>query len=129
MFFQRCFNLYAMLFAKLSICCYVLALNFSKTYRITIWISLVIIVLFLGLVPGIAHWSQCQPLKFRWDSRVKGHCYGGNELKYVMGYLQTITNVLTDMLYAAAPILYLRRVKLNKYTRIGVQGVFLCSLL
>ncbi|KAF2280984.1 uncharacterized protein EI97DRAFT_17226 [Westerdykella ornata] len=130
MFFHRCFNLYAMLFAKLSICCYVLTLNFSKTYRITIWISMGIIIVNLGLLPGVGHWAQCHPLHMRWDSRVKGgKCFGGNQFKFALGYIQTVTNVVTDVLYAAAPILYLRRVQLSRYTRVGVQGVFLCSLL
>lgn len=129
MFFQRCFNLYAMLFAKLSICCYVLSLNFSRTYRITIWISLVVVVISLGIIPAIGHWALCSPLNIRWDVRKEGRCIGGNEFKFATGYMQTVANVVTDVLYAAAPILYLRRVQLSRYTRIGVQGVFLCSIL
>lgn len=118
-----------MFFAKLSICAYLLALNFSKTYRITICISLVVIVALLGIFPFVGHWWQCKPLKIRWDKRVHGNCWGGNQFKFWSNYLQTSTNVVTDVLFAAAPILYLRRVKLSKYTRIGVQGVFLCSVL
>jgi len=129
LFFHRCFNLYALLFAKLSICCYVLALNFSRAYRIIIWISLVFILVSMGIIPLIAHWALCHPLSSRWDARIKGKCLGGQEFKLRTGYMTTVGNVITDVLYAAAPILYLRRVQLSRYTRIGVQLVFLCSVL
>lgn len=129
MFFHRCFNAYAMFFAKLSICTYLLALNFSKLYRITIWTSLIVILTTTGIVPIIAHWALCDPIRSRWDVRVKGHCLGGNQFKFASSLMQTISHVITDVVFAAAPILYLRRVQLSRYTRVGVQGVFLCSLL
>ncbi|KAF2792666.1 hypothetical protein K505DRAFT_246244 [Melanomma pulvis-pyrius CBS 109.77] len=127
-FFAGALNMYAMFAAKLSICAYLLALNFSRSYRVIIIISTVFVVVNLLILPLISHWLNCNPVAKRWDNRLPGECWSPS-FPVIVTSMQGAVNVLTDLIYAAAPILYLRRVKMTRYTRWGVRAVFLCALL
>ncbi|KAF2683370.1 hypothetical protein K458DRAFT_45379 [Lentithecium fluviatile CBS 122367] len=123
-------NMYAMFFAKLSICAYLLALNFSRAYRYIIISSIVLICICNFTLPMLSHWAACTPVSARWDRSFKPDekkCWPFIVHTYIT-YIQSTTNVLTDILYAAAPIIYLRQVQLSTYTQWGVRLVFLAAL-
>lgn len=120
--------MYAMFLAKLSICAYLLALNFSKGYRYMIYVSICLIVICNFTLPMLSHWAACTPVQARWDRTMKKRDCWPFMFNIYVTYIQGAVNVLTDILYAAAPIIYLRKVKLSRYTQWGVRGVFLMAL-
>ncbi|KAF2826691.1 hypothetical protein CC86DRAFT_291449, partial [Ophiobolus disseminans] len=119
-------NVYGMWIVKLSICAYLLALNFSKTYR---WVgTIVFATIFNFLLPATQHFGLCRPLASRWDTRIKDkHCWT-QTVRISIAYTQAILNIVTDLVYATAPIAYLRSVQLIRQTQWSVRAVFLMSL-
>lgn len=45
-----------------------------------------------------------------------------------LSYTQGISNIITDIVYMAAPLIYLRRVQLSRRTQWGIRIVFLLSI-
>jgi hypothetical protein len=135
---------YGMFFVKLSICNYLLCLNFSPRFRIIMWIITVIVVTFnLGL-PLLLQFASCRPYYYRWHADIVPECWPGR-LLIVTEYAQIISNITTDLVsgsmlhdsdhdanqiqaYASAPIVYLREADLTKHMRIKVRLMFLLAL-
>ncbi|KAF1949393.1 hypothetical protein CC80DRAFT_598981 [Byssothecium circinans] len=122
-------NMYAMFFVKISVCSYLLALDFSKIYRRIIYISIVLLVITGLFLPMIAHWVSCKPIEAIWDTSIKKKKCWPKIFNISVTYTQSAINVLTDLIYTAAPLIYLRRVKLTRYAQIGVRTVFALALL
>ncbi|KAH7069137.1 hypothetical protein BKA63DRAFT_536377 [Paraphoma chrysanthemicola] len=126
-FIGQCLNVYAMFLVKASICAYLMALDFGPSYRVIIWISVVVVVLCNFVMMLILHFAYCRPYYSRWDFTVKGECWPAS-VSEATAYVQIASNILTDLIYAAAPIVYLRNVQLSKQTQWGVRLVFLLAL-
>ncbi|KAJ4295035.1 hypothetical protein N0V90_007043 [Kalmusia sp. IMI 367209] len=126
-FIGQCLNVYSMFLVKASICAYLMALNFGPSYRILIWISVVIVVLCNFIMMLILHFAFCRPYYSRWDFSVKQECWP-EAVSEGTAYAQIASNIITDLIYAAAPIVYLRHVQLSKQTQWGVRIVFLLAL-
>lgn len=126
-FISQCLNVYAMFLVKASICAYLMALDFGRSYRIIIWFSVAIVVLCNFIMMLILHFAYCRPYWSRWDFTVQGKCWP-DAVSEITAYLQIASNVVTDLIYAAAPIVYLRHVQLSKRTQWGVRIVFLLAL-
>jgi hypothetical protein len=60
-------NLYGMALVKLSICAYIFMLNFSKSFRILIWVSVVVHVGLNFIFPTIILFGECTPYTKHWD--------------------------------------------------------------
>ncbi|KAF2708579.1 hypothetical protein K504DRAFT_502603 [Pleomassaria siparia CBS 279.74] len=121
-------NMYVMFCAKMSVCFYLLVLDLSPVYR-TVTITTAYFLILNGLIlPMVSHWLSCNPVAKRWDDTIAGHCWPA-VFPVVVTSMQGAMNVITDVIYAAAPILYLRQVKLGRYTRWGVRAVFLAAFL
>ncbi|KNG48646.1 hypothetical protein DDE82_002708 [Stemphylium lycopersici] len=127
-FICHCLNVYAMFLIKLSVCMYLLALDFGRSYRILIWTSIAVVVLCNFVMMLILHFAYCRPYYSRWDFSVQGECWPP-EVKAATAYVQIASNISTDLIFAAAPIIYLRHVKLSKQTQWGVRVVFLLTLI
>lgn len=54
------------------------------------------------------------------------HCWARGTLE--LSYTQGISNIITDIVYMAAPLIYLRRVQLSRRTQWGIRAVFLLSI-
>ncbi|KAF2635097.1 hypothetical protein P280DRAFT_412298 [Massarina eburnea CBS 473.64] len=121
-------NVYAMFIVKLSICAYLLALNFSRTYRWVVWGTIAFVTTFNFILPASQHFGLCRPLAMRWDSSVKGQCWSQN-VRISIAYTQAISNIVTDLIYATAPIAYIYSVKLSARTQWSVRIVFAMSLI
>ncbi|KAH7082985.1 Alpha/Beta hydrolase protein [Paraphoma chrysanthemicola] len=123
-------NLYGMALVKLSICAYIFMLNFSKGFRILIWISVVIHVGLNFIFPTIILFGECTPYSKHWDvtGQQSGSCWS-TKPKVISGYAGAATNILTDLTYTIAPLVYISRVQLNKRTIWGVRVVFLLGLI
>ncbi|CAA9956736.1 hypothetical protein CFE70_000333 [Pyrenophora teres f. teres 0-1] len=122
-------NLYGMALIKLSVCAYIFMLDFSKTFRIIIWVSVVIHLGINFVFPTVILFGECTPYSKHWDvTHTKpGSCWGATP-RVISGYSGAATNILTDMLYTLAPLVYIARVQLPKRTIWGVRAVFLCGL-
>ncbi|KAE8833138.1 hypothetical protein HRS9139_04957 [Pyrenophora teres f. teres] len=70
----------------------------------------------------------CAPLEKNWNFgyKGKGHCWARGTLP--LSYTQGISNIITDLVYMAAPLIYISRVQLSKRTQIGIRIVFLLSI-
>ena len=121
-------NVYGMYIVKLSICGYLLALNFSRNYRWVIWGTVVFVTIFNFVLPATQHFGLCRPIESRWNIHIKGKCWP-QKVRISIAYTQAISNIVTDLIYATAPIVYLREVKLSRRTQWSVRAVFLLSLM
>ncbi|KAJ4315366.1 hypothetical protein N0V94_005993 [Neodidymelliopsis sp. IMI 364377] len=128
LWFGQMFNLYGMALIKLSICAYILKLDFSKGYRIVIWLSLVLHVGINIIFASVILLGECQPISKHWNLNGKGTCWG-DKPKVINGYSGAATNILTDLIYTVAPLVYISRVQLPKRTLWGVRAVFLLGLM
>lgn len=122
-------NLYGMALVKLSVCAYIFMLDFSKTFRIMIWISIVVHVGINFVFPTVVLFGECTPYSKHWDvtGTKPGSCWG-SEPRVISGYSGAAVNIATDLLYTMAPLVYISRVQLSKRTIWGVRAVFLCGL-
>ena len=141
-------NLYGMALVKLSICAYIFMLKFSKGFNILIWISVVLHVGINLIFPTVILFGECtvslnvrrsrhkltrcfhlsQPYTKHWKSAQSGSCWSAKP-RIISGYSGAATNILTDLIYTAAPLVYIGRVQLNKRTVWGVRLVFLLGLM
>ncbi|KAJ4989764.1 integral membrane protein [Stagonosporopsis vannaccii] len=128
LWFGQLFNLYGMALIKLSICAYILMLDFSRAYRVIIWLSVVIHVGINFVFPSIILLGECQPISKHWNLAGPGSCWG-DKPRVISGYSGAATNILTDLIYTVAPLVYISRVQLPKRTLWGVRAVFLLGLI
>jgi hypothetical protein len=119
-------NIIAVAVLKWSICAYLLVLDFSKFYRWIIWASILMITVFNFFMPVLTLFG-CTPLRANWDRGTVGKCWAKGTLP--LSYLQGVSNILTDVVYAVAPIVYLSQVQLSKRTQWGLRVVFLLSIM
>ncbi|KAF2124494.1 hypothetical protein P153DRAFT_411551 [Dothidotthia symphoricarpi CBS 119687] len=121
-------NLIGVAFLKWSICSWLLVLNFSKTYEIIVWISIIMVTVLNFIVPTIGNF-RCIPLRANWDFRFQGDKKCFAELAPLgLIYTQGISSILTDVVYMAAPLIYLSRVQLTRRTQWGIRTMFLLSI-
>ena len=123
-------NLYGMALVKLSVCAYIFMLDFSRIFRIIIWASVVIHVLVNVVFPTVILFGECTPYTRHWDvaGTKPGSCWSATP-RVISGYSGAAVNILTDLLYTMAPLIYIARVQLPKRTIWGVRAVFLCGLM
>lgn len=118
-------NVIAVAFLKWSICAYLLALNFSRVYRYIVYFTILVVTALNFLAPFLT-FLGCVPMESNWNRNVKGTCWAKSSLQ--LSYTQGISNILTDVVYMVAPIIYLSRVQLSKRTQWGLRAVFLLSI-
>ncbi|KAF2752118.1 hypothetical protein M011DRAFT_393212 [Sporormia fimetaria CBS 119925] len=119
-------NLMAVAILKYSICAYLLALKFSWIYNVVVWLSILMVTVFVLLLPFLANVS-CTPFESNWNRAIpKESCW----YKGPMGltYMQGVSNCLTDAVYVIAPIIYLRSIQLPRRTQWGLRIVFLLGI-
>ncbi|KAH7112095.1 hypothetical protein B0J11DRAFT_186942 [Dendryphion nanum] len=125
LYISQVVNLLAVSILKYSICAYLLALKFTRVYTVIIWASIAMVTAFNLLSPLLGNLS-CTPFEANWNRAVKGKCwYKGNQ---GLTYMQGISNILTDVIYVVAPIVYLRAIQLPRRTQWGLRVVFLLGL-
>ncbi|RAR02614.1 hypothetical protein DDE82_005702 [Stemphylium lycopersici] len=120
-------NIIAVAFLKWAICAWLLVLNFSKIYQGIIWLSILMVTAFNFLAPVLTLFG-CSPLEKNWNFGYQGesHCWARGTLP--LSYTQGISNIITDVVYMAAPLIYLSRVQLSRRTQWGIRVVFLLSI-
>ena len=120
-------NIIAVAFLKWSICAWLLVLNFSKLYQVIVWLSIAMVTAFNFLAPVLTLFG-CIPLEKNWNFGYQGpsKCWAKGTLP--LSYTQGISNIVTDVVYMAAPLIYLSRVQLARRTQWGIRVVFLLSI-
>lgn len=119
-------NLMGVAVLKWSICAYLLALKFSKVYTLIVWGSILMVTVFNCILPCMGL-LNCVPFEANWNRSVKGYCwYKGHT---VLTYAQGVSNIITDIVYVVAPILYLSTIQLAKRTQWGLRIVFMLGLM
>ncbi|CAI6258297.1 unnamed protein product [Periconia digitata] len=118
-------NIVAVAILKFSICAYLLVADFSKLYRAIVWFSILLIMAFNFLAPVLTLFG-CTPLEANWNRAIKGKCWAKGTLP--LSYSQGIINILTDVMYVVAPLIYLSQVQLPKRTQWSLRVVFLLSI-
>jgi hypothetical protein len=119
-------NIVAVAFLKWSICAWLLILKFSKVYQVIVWLSILMVTSLAFLAPVLTLFG-CSPIQANWDYGYQPRkCWAKGNL--ALSYTQGIANILTDVVYMAAPIIYLSRVQLSKKTQLGIRIVFLLSI-
>lgn len=68
-------NLIAMLFAKLSIAAFLLYLDFAPGYKITMWITVGIVLVCNGAVSMTSIFAACNPISLNWNMNQSGQCW------------------------------------------------------
>ncbi|CAO2649879.1 Nn.00g011710.m01.CDS01 [Neocucurbitaria sp. VM-36] len=120
-------NIIAVAFLKWSICAWLLVLNFSKLYQGIVWLSILMVTAFNFLAPVLTLFG-CTPLEKNWNYGYAGpgKCWAKGTLE--LSYTQGVSNIITDVVYMAAPLIYLSRVQLSRRTQWGIRVVFLLSI-
>jgi hypothetical protein len=119
-------NLIAVAFLKWAICSWLLVLNFSKVYRVIVWLSILMVTALNFLAPVLTLFG-CSPLEANWNyGYTPKKCWAKGTLE--LSYTQGISNIITDIVYMAAPLIYLSRIQLSKRTQLGIRIVFLLSI-
>ncbi|KAF2622398.1 hypothetical protein BU25DRAFT_402772 [Macroventuria anomochaeta] len=119
-------NIIGVAVLKWSICAWLLVLNFSKIYQAIVWFSIALVTAFNFLAPVLTLFG-CAPLEANWNYGYQPrHCWAKGTLW--LSYTQGICNILTDVIYMAAPLIYLSQVQLSRKTQWGIRIVFLLSI-
>ncbi|KAL5376934.1 hypothetical protein PMIN06_011264 [Paraphaeosphaeria minitans] len=126
LFVSQIVNLIAVAILKLSICTYLLALPFGLAYKIVIYLSITMVAVFNCTLPMMALLCA-KPFEANWNKDVKGTCFFKNST--ALTYMQGVSNIITDVVYIVAPILYLSSVQLSSKTQWGLRLVFCLGLI
>lgn len=126
LWWSQILNIYAMAAVKGSICAYLFMLNFSKLFRILIWVSVVIHISTNFIYPSVILLGECRPISFHWNKNQHGSCWDATP-RLVSGYLGAASNILTDLFYTSAPLVYISSIQLSRRTKWGVRMVFLLA--
>jgi len=117
-----------MAFVKGSVCAYLFMLDFSKKFRMMVWVSLAFHIATNFVFPSVILFGECRPISKHWHPEQPGRCWGPKP-RTTSGYLGAASNIVTDLFYTSAPLVYLRNVQLPTRTIWGVRAVFLVALL
>ncbi|KAE9368846.1 hypothetical protein N431DRAFT_346979 [Stipitochalara longipes BDJ] len=127
MFYSQALCVYSVFLAKLSICAFLMVLNFSKGFRYIIWTSFIVTVIFNGIWGTINTIGYCWPIAARWDPNVVGKCWPLTEKLWSI-YTQSAANIFIDLVYAVSPLIYIRQIRVSRRTRWGIQLIFFLAL-
>ncbi|KAF1846927.1 uncharacterized protein K460DRAFT_329752 [Cucurbitaria berberidis CBS 394.84] len=119
-------NLMAVAVLKFSVCAYLLALKFSRLYLGIIWTSILMVTVFNLTIPIMSVFCRV-PFEANWNKGIKGKCF----MKVPglgIAYSQGISNILTDVVYVVAPLIYLNTIRLARRTQWGLRVVFCLGL-
>ncbi|KAL6714771.1 hypothetical protein ACLMJK_008196 [Lecanora helva] len=103
---------------KISICLFLLRIIEQRTVEKAMWaligftslFSAVCVFLFMGI---------CRPLRAYWAVGQDGHCMSNLQVSHIV-IAHGVLSVLTDLVCAALPAIFLRKIQINRRTKIGL---------
>ncbi|KAL8713751.1 MAG: hypothetical protein Q9220_002277 [cf. Caloplaca sp. 1 TL-2023] len=106
----------AIMFTKISICLFLLRIKNDKSNRIFMYsliaanvlVTAVLCFLFLGM---------CRPIRAYWDIGVDGKCFSLKQTE-IMVAAQGAFSVLSDLILATTPLLFLRHLQISLRTKL-----------
>ncbi|PGH00983.1 hypothetical protein AJ79_08047 [Helicocarpus griseus UAMH5409] len=117
-----------MAFLKVGIGCSLLRIDLSRVFNIIV-IMCMVLSLLVNLTVFGGTFGACTPIEKIWnkDPELPGNCWP-KEASLVMSYVQTVGNIATDLAFSIGPLVYLSRVKVSRYNKWALRGVFLIGL-
>jgi hypothetical protein len=91
--------------------------------------TVVFITIFNFILPVVLHFGSCRNFASGWDVRVKDKQCWPRMARTSIATAQSISNIISDLVYATAPIVYIRSIQLSSRVQWSVRAVFLMSLL
>ncbi|EEQ90737.1 uncharacterized protein BDCG_05857 [Blastomyces dermatitidis ER-3] len=118
----------AMALLKVGIGSSLLRLNLSKFFNFGI-IACIVISLIVNLTVFPTTFAGCKPIEKAWnkDPTLPGTCWP-RKVSLVMSYLQTTGNIVTDLAFSIGPLVYLSKVRVSRYNKWALRGVFMIGL-
>ncbi|EUC30999.1 hypothetical protein COCCADRAFT_28182 [Bipolaris zeicola 26-R-13] len=114
-------NIIAVAILKYSICSYLLLMRFSRVYLAIVWASILMVTTLNFVLPVMGMFCRT-PFEANWNKSVKSKCFmTPNE---TITYTQGVSNCVTDLVYIAAPIVYLSTLQLRKRAKWRLRIVF-----
>lgn len=89
-------QMYGMFLVKLSVCVYLLALNFSRRFRMIMWFITLVVVTFNLVMPLLMHFASCRPFYYRWHPELEPECWP-IEIGTFTEYAQISSNIVIDL--------------------------------
>ncbi|KAJ5970204.1 uncharacterized protein N7479_000122 [Penicillium vulpinum] len=120
-------NMFAMMALKVSLGMSFVRLRLGERITWGIYVT-VAIALLCNLCALIAILGQCRPMERAWNMGIPGNCWS-NEVKTVTWYVQSAGNILSDLVFTIGPLVYLSKIKVSRYHRWALRGVFCLGLL
>ncbi|KLJ11507.1 hypothetical protein EMPG_13312 [Blastomyces silverae] len=118
----------AMACLKVAIGSSLLRLNLSKAFNLGI-IACIVVSLIVNLTVFPTTFAGCKPIEKTWnkDPTLAGTCWP-RKVSLVMSYLQTTGNIVTDLAFSIGPLVYLSKVRVSRYNKWALRGVFIIGL-
>lgn len=111
---------------KTSICLLALRIKDTKALRISLWITIVGLIVTNGL-PEIILLAECDPVDAYWKSQAD-KCWTPQVRIYSI-YLQTAYSVVTDLLCSLLPVYIVWGLNMNYRKKLGVCGLMSLGLM
>ncbi|CAI7573379.1 unnamed protein product [Penicillium glandicola] len=120
-------NMFSMMALKMSLGMSFVRLRLGKGITWAIYVTMVV-ALMCNLCALVAILGQCRPMARAWNMALTGSCWS-NKVKTVTWYVQSAGNILSDLIFTIGPLVYLSHVKVSRYHRWALRGVFCFGLL
>ncbi|KAB2570999.1 hypothetical protein DIS24_g12422, partial [Lasiodiplodia hormozganensis] len=111
---------------KLSIGFSMLRIQLARTFTVIVWFTMVLSVL-VNMNVLIGCFKSCTPMEKIWNPMIDGTCWPIS-VNVALAYLQSVGNILTDLLLTFGLLVCLTKLKLSIYNRWALRGVFLIGL-
>lgn len=132
----------AMCAMKVGIGISMLRLQLSKRFNIAVYVAIVLSVI-VNLTVLFGCFATCRPIERIWNLGVEGKCWPkwssllfsytqtgmGNHCTHSLTLTNVAGNIVTDLLFTLGPLYYLRKVKVSRYNKWALRGVFCIGLL
>jgi hypothetical protein len=105
---------------KCSLATFLLRIAIEKAYRLTIYVSMAIVVIY-SLVIFFYNLFLCYPVEFSWNRTIEGGTCAPGAL--VTGYALSALAIVSDLFFALLPAPLIWTIKMNISTKISVFGV------
>jgi hypothetical protein len=118
-FIAEIMYLLTLCFAKISMTA--LLLRFSSTCRAITWTLRSTAAMITGLTLAFILWVtfQCTPVQKQWDPRVEGGFCASKRSYMISVYILSSFSAVTDVVMAVVPVFILRRLDIDKRTKIA----------
>ncbi|KAL8782218.1 MAG: hypothetical protein Q9213_005584 [Squamulea squamosa] len=110
----------SLMWTKISICLFLMRIPVSKAYIRPLQAGVVILVV-SNVILTLLWILQCSPVSAAWDLELKkrSKCFSKGQLQRVI-IAQAIISVVSDFVFAAFPILILRKLQMKLRTKIAI---------